>query len=86
MINTELLIKVLPQLAKACTNSLLIALGATLIGLSGGTCIALIQHNKNRIANFFITIYISIIRGTPMIVQIVLLYYVLNLPDRKSVV
>ena len=80
IINFQLLLQTLPQLAHAALYSLLIALGATLLGLSGGTCIALLQHKGNRIINFFISIFLMIIRGTPMIVQIVLLYYVLNLP------
>ena len=73
-------LQIVPQLAKAAVNSLIIACGATVLGLSGGTLVALIQYSGNRIANFFISIYILLIRGTPMIVQIVFLYHVLNLP------
>lgn len=80
IIDTALFLHILPKLAQAATTSLFIAFGSTMIGLSGGTFIALAEHQGNRFLNFFINIYISIIRGTPMIVQIVLLYYVLNLP------
>ena len=75
-----LLQKIFPLFAKASINTLIIAFCATLIGLFGGIILALGQRSTQKFFNYFASLYIMIIRGTPMIVQIVFLYYALNLP------
>ncbi len=61
--------------------TLLISLFAVMIGIAIGIILAVIRvtarHSKNpaiRILNAFAKIYVTVIRGTPMIVQIMIIY------------
>jgi len=85
MIDFALFNNALPLLAKASINTLIIAFFSTLIGLWGGICIALAQQGDSVIGRFIAQAYVSIVRGTPMIVQIMFLYS-LNLPFSPIVV
>ncbi len=80
MIDLTLFTQAVPLFASAATTTLIIAFFATLIGLCGGTVIALAQQSPVFAFRFLAKIYVAIVRGTPMIVQIVFLYYGLNLP------
>lgn len=61
-------------------NTMLIAIGAVILGLIIGTVIALVKVNANlnkrnvflKILNVFCDIYLTVIRGTPMMVQILI--------------
>lgn len=62
-------------------NTLTIALGAVLIGIFLGTFLAIIRNihdttDKFKILNFIAKGYITIIRGTPSILQLMIIYYV----------
>jgi len=70
MINFELLIKSIPLLIKGASISLLIAFGAMCLGLFGGTIIAVMQRSKNKFFRIFANSYVTIVRGTPMLIQI----------------
>ena len=52
-----------------------IAACACLIGLSLGTILALIQTSSHRVLKACAHGYVTLIRGTPMLIQIVFLYY-----------
>ncbi len=80
MINIPLFIECFPQLLNACKLTFLIAFFSTLIGMIGGTLIALGQRSKLKIITYPLATYVAIIRGTPMIVQIVFWYYGLQMP------
>lgn len=61
-------------------NTLLIALFAALIGIAIGLAIAIVkvyhaQTGHWKIANGVCTTYTAIIRGTPMVVQLMIMYY-----------
>lgn len=64
-------------------NTLLITLFAVLIGIVLGTLVALIRvsHNndkkKFRISNAICSLYLTIIRGTPVVVQLLITYYII---------
>ena len=63
-------------------NTLLIALGAVVIGIVLGTTMALIRNiydtnGKLKILNYFAKTYITVIRGTPSILQLMIIYYVI---------
>ena len=58
-------------------NTLIIAFFALLIGLILGIIISIIRNNykenkKNKILNFFATFYITVIRGTPAVLQLMI--------------
>ena len=75
MINVALIIEYLPYLLSGALVSLYIALLACLLGLTGGTLLALAQTSSLRILQWPVTLYVTIIRGTPMLIQIAFLYY-----------
>jgi len=77
MINTTLFLNSLSPLLMGALVSIQIALAAVVIGSVGGTLLALLMFYGNRTAKFMGYTYITIIRGTPMLVQILMLYFVL---------
>ena len=63
-------------------NTLIIAFFAVLIGLLLGTLIALIKNknkesNSMKFLNFICDLYVTVIRGTPAVLQLMILYYVI---------
>ncbi|MHB1151288.1 MAG: amino acid ABC transporter permease [Eubacteriales bacterium] len=66
-------------------NTLIIAFFALLIGVAIGTLVAIIKvmavmNNKSkllRFLNFICNIYINIIRGTPVVVQLLIMYFII---------
>ena len=63
-------------------NTIIISLFAVIIGIIIGIIIALIrnyneQANKLKILNFLSKTYVNIIRGTPVILQLMIIYYVI---------
>lgn len=56
-------------------NTVLLALFTVLFGVVIGIIIALMKISKNAILKFFATSYIEIIRGTPLLVQIYIIYF-----------
>ncbi len=62
-------------------NTLVTALGAMLLGLILGICIALILYvhkkfGKLKILKWICDVYIYIIRGTPVVLQLMIMYFV----------
>lgn len=63
-------------------NTLIITIFAVMIGVILGTVIALIKvshqnnPNKLRISNFLASLYLTIIRGTPILVQLMIMWYI----------
>lgn len=66
--------------------TLLITLVAVIIGIILGTIIALIKvgHANNpkklRISNAICSVYLTVIRGTPIVVQLLIVYFIVLLP------
>lgn len=63
-------------------NTLLIAFFACVIGITLGFVIAIIRttHDRNgglTILNFICNIYLAIVRGTPIMIQLLIIYYVI---------
>ena len=62
-------------------NTIIMALFATLIGIALGIIIAIIRDNYEKkkklpILNGICNIYVSVIRGTPALLQLMIIYYV----------
>ena len=66
----------LSYLLRGAWVSLHLAALACFIGLSIGILIAMMQISKNKLLSILSTIYVTIIRGTPMLVQIFVFFYV----------
>ena len=80
MIDSSFFIQYGPQLLWACVTTLKIAFFGTLLGFTGGTLLALGQRSHMPILAQIINAYVTVVRGTPMVVQITFYYYALNLP------
>lgn len=71
-------------------NTLIITFFAVLLGVVLGTIIALVRvsHGNNpkklRVANGICTLYLTLIRGTPVVVQLMIMYYVILSAARVS--
>lgn len=70
--------------------TLFIAFFAVICGIIWGVCLALMKLSKHKLPHYFATCYINFIRGTPLLVQIYLIYFglasVINLPDMVAAV
>ena len=69
-------------LAQGLLNTIIITVLAILIGVIMGFLMALVRvaHDKNgscKILNFIVKLYVTIIRGTPMMIQLLIIYYVI---------
>ena len=70
-------------LVKGLGNTLLITFGALLIGVILGILIALVRISYNggnkgpvmKVLNAFCGLYLTVIRGTPMVVQLMIMYF-----------
>ncbi|TAH55536.1 MAG: amino acid ABC transporter permease [Treponema sp.] len=56
-------------------NTVLLALMAVVIGVLIGMVLAIARVGKNRPLRFFATAYVEFIRGTPLLVQLFIIYY-----------
>lgn len=57
--------------------TLLISLFAVLLGLAIGILMALMRLSKNKILRFISGLYIDVIRGTPTMVQLLIIYFII---------
>lgn len=65
--------------------TLTVTLFATLLGILIGFLVAIVRSthdrtNKFKILNFICQIYLTVIRGTPVVVQLMIIYYVIFAP------
>lgn len=63
-------------------NTIIIALGAAIIGLLLGFMLSLIRNNyekneKMPLLNFLSKMYVLVIRGTPVLLQLMIIYYII---------
>lgn len=69
------MIEVFPRILKYVYITLSIAMISMVIGLALGTLLALIRTYKVKGLNSLVKVYISFFRGTPLLVQLFLLYF-----------
>lgn len=79
MINTTLMLQSLPQLMKGAWVTIEIAAVSWLFGFALGTLVGLLQTRKVPFLQGLISAYVTLIRGTPMLIQVTFFYYVLPL-------
>jgi len=77
MIDLPLLLKSLPALVKGALVSIQISAGSCLIGFVLGTLFGLGQSSESKILRILVGTYVTIFRGTPMLIQLTLAYFVL---------
>ena len=64
-------------------NTLLIALGAIILGTLIGGILALMRLSNNWLLRGISYLYITIIRGVPMVLQLMIFYFVILAPSRE---
>ncbi len=79
MIDVSLIKLALPHLLQGALVTLQIAGLSFLLGITGGTLLGIAQSRSGTFLTLIINAFVTLIRGTPMIVQIVFLYYVLSM-------
>ena len=77
MIDFKLIKESLPLLLHGAVVSIQIAALGALIGIFFGTFLGLAQTSKSALLRWLSTIYVTIIRGIPMLIQILAAFYIL---------
>ncbi|NLL02014.1 MAG: amino acid ABC transporter permease [Mollicutes bacterium] len=63
-------------------NTIIITIGALIIGIAIGILITIVQNNykankKNKLLYYLANLYVKIIRGTPVLLQLMIIYYII---------
>ncbi len=77
MINVQLIIDSLPLLLRGALVTLQISILGCAAGIVCGTLLGVLHTSKNKLIRSIITLYVTLIRGTPMLIQIAFAAYVL---------
>ncbi len=64
------------QLLDGLTVTLYITLGAVVLGIILGILLALLRLSRNKLASGFAKIYLTVFRGTPLLIQLLVINYV----------
>ena len=84
----ELIIKYGPLFLEGATTTVLLSFFSVIVGVGCGTLMALARLSQNKFLSKAAKVYIDIIRGTPLLVQLYLVYFglatVLDLNDFVS--
>ncbi len=75
----DLVVHTLPVLAKGAALPMKFAVAALVLGLFVGLLVALVRIGSNRLLSAIAQGYVSLMRGTPLLVQMFVVYY--GLPD-----
>lgn len=70
MIDAAFIQEAFPRLLSGAWVTLQIAAFGSLIGFAGGTVLGILQSGQSKIISFLVWVYVTIIRGTPMLLQI----------------
>jgi His/Glu/Gln/Arg/opine family amino acid ABC transporter permease subunit len=70
MIDTAFIQEALPRLFSGAWVTMQIAVLGSLIGFAGGIILGILQSGQSKLARFLVLVYVTIIRGTPMLLQI----------------
>lgn len=75
----DLVVHTLPVLAKGAVLTMKFAVASMVLGLIVGLLVALVRIGSNRLLSAIAQGYVSLMRGTPLLVQMFVVYY--GLPD-----
>ena len=73
----EYLINILPNLIKGALITIEVFFLVLILSIPLGVFIAFIMRFNIKVLNYFLNIYIWIMRGTPLLLQLIFIYYVL---------
>src|ERR1700761_7363909 len=77
MIDFNLIVEFMPLLLQGLIVTIEIAAAASCIGLILGILLAFMQTSNQRLLWSMVSVYVIIIRGTPMLIQILCAYFLL---------
>ena len=75
MLDFSVLNPYFPMLLAAVWITLKFTFFSTILGFIGGFILALITLSKNKVLSLLAKVYISVFRGTPLLVQLMLIYF-----------
>lgn len=75
MFNFEKIVPSIPYILEGIGITLQIVVGATILGLILGILLALCKIGNVKPLRWFATFYTSIFRGTPLVLQLMIIYY-----------
>lgn len=75
MSTTSLLIQSLPVLAQGAVLTVKFAILSMIFGLLAASVLAVMGISHSRVLNWIARVYVSLMRGTPLLVQIFVIYY-----------
>ncbi len=75
MFDFSVLTPYLPLLGNAVWITLKFTFFSTILGFLGGFILALMTLSRNKLFSYFAKAYISVFRGTPLLVQLMLIYF-----------
>jgi cystine transport system permease protein len=75
MSTTSLLVQSLPVLVQGAILTVKFAVLSMIFGLLAASVIAVMGISHNRVLNWIARVYVSLMRGTPLLVQIFVIYY-----------
>ena len=75
MSTTSLLVESLPVLAQGAILTVKFAVLSMIFGLLAASVLAVMGISHNRALNWIARVYVSLMRGTPLLVQIFVIYY-----------
>ena len=78
MLNFDFLGKYWPMFLQGSELTLVISIIGVVIGFLIGLLLVLMRMSKLKILNWIAGIYVSIVRGTPSMIQVLLIYYILS--------
>ena len=64
-------------LIEGISNTLILTCIAVTLGVLLGTLVAIMKMSRSRLIRFLITIYVEVIRGTPILLQLYIFYFAL---------
>lgn len=78
MLNFDFLGKYWPMFLQGSELTLVISIIGVVIGFLIGLLLVLMRMSKLKILNWIAGMYVSIVRGTPSMIQVLLIYYILS--------
>lgn len=78
MLNFDFLSKYWPMFLQGSELTLVISIIGVVIGFLIGLLLVLMRMSNLKILNWIAGIYVSIVRGTPSMIQVLLIYYILS--------
>lgn len=78
MIDFEFIRAIFPQLLEGAWVTLIIAGASSTIGFIGGTILGIAQSSSSKPLRYAVTLYVTVIRGTPLLLQIMFFFLMLS--------